>query len=154
MPDVPTWDTRQIGTPRGLPAAGGSRLYVKADGELYILGADGSERRASGSRDVTAVASGTSGTVALDCSAASIFTLSPTGDVTTLTISNPAALGRSTAVTLIVTQDATPRSIATPAGGVFMGAASPTQVANKACIFTYLTADAGATWYCSASVQS
>jgi hypothetical protein len=106
-----------------------------------------------GGAEVSAAASGTSGTVTLDCSAASVFTLSPTGNVTTLTLSNPPATGTACTITLIVAQGATPRTIATPTGGVFIGAATPTQVANKRCVFTYLTVDGGTVWICSASVQ-
>lgn len=110
-------------------------------------------RSTLGGAEVSAVASGTSGTVTLDCSAASVFTLSPTGAVTTLTLSNPPASGTACTITLIVSQGATPRTIATPSGGVFMGAATPTQIANKAGIFTYITVNAGTTWYCYAAVQ-
>lgn len=110
-------------------------------------------RNTLGGAEVSAAASGTSGTVTLDCSAASIFTLSPSGNVTTLTISNPPASGTACTITLIVIQGATPRTIATPTGGVFLGAASPTQVANKRCAFTYLTVDGGTVWHCSAAVQ-
>jgi hypothetical protein len=91
--------------------------------------------------------------VTCDLSASRIFTLSPTGNVTTLTLSNIPASGRAVTVTLIVTQDGTPRTIATPSGGVFLGAATPTQVANKVCAFTYVTVDGGTTWLCSAAVQ-
>lgn len=97
-------------------------------------------------------ASGTSGTVTLDVTQANIFTLTPTGNVTTLTISNVTS-GVGCTISLIVSQGATPRTIATPTGGVFIGAATPTQVANKICVFTYLTVDGGTTWICSAAVQ-
>jgi hypothetical protein len=113
----------------------------------------GSAANILGGAEVSAAASGTSGTVTLDCSAASIFTLSPTGNVTTLTISNPPASGTACTITLIVTQSGTPRSIATPTGGTFGGVSSPTQVASKWCIFTYMTVDAGTTWYCTALQQ-
>jgi hypothetical protein len=97
-------------------------------------------------------ASGTSGTVTLDLSTSRIFTLTPTGNVTTLTVSNWPA-GRGTTVTLIVDQGATARTIALPSGGKPMGAAMPTQANNKDCIFTYFSADGGTTIYCSASQE-
>jgi hypothetical protein len=109
--------------------------------------------RKLGGAEVAQAASGTSGTVTLDASAASVFTLTPTGNVTTLTISNVPSSGTACTITLIVSQGATPRTIATPSGGVFLGAASPTQVANKACAFTYVTTNGGSTWYCTAAVQ-
>lgn len=101
----------------------------------------------------SAAASGTSGTVTLDLSVCRIFTLSPSGNVTTLTISNVPASGRAVTVTLRVSQGATPRTIATPTGGAFFGAATPTQVANKRSLFTYFTVDGGTTWDCTATVE-
>lgn len=109
--------------------------------------------RKLGGAEVSAAASGTSGTVTLDASAASVFTLSPSGNVTTLTISNVPSTGTACTITLLVSQGATPRSIATPSGGQFHGAATPTQVANKDCVFTYLTVNGGTTWWCSASIE-
>lgn len=106
-----------------------------------------------GGSEVVAAASGTSGTVTLDCSAASVFTLSPTGAVTTLTLSNPPASGKACTITLIVTQGATPRLIATPTGGVFIGAPTPTVVASKIMVYTYVTVDGGTTWLCYAATQ-
>lgn len=106
-----------------------------------------------GGAEETAVASGTSGTVTLDCSVASIFTLSPTGAVTSLVLSNLPASGIGCTITLIVTQGATPRTIATPSGGIFQGAPTPTQVANKVGIFTYMTVDGGTIVHCYGSVQ-
>jgi len=110
-------------------------------------------RPTHGGYETAAAASGTSGTVTLDCSAASVFTLSPTGNVTTLTLSNPPATGIACTITLIVTQGGTARTIATPSGGVFYGATTPTQVNNKRCIFTYMTTDGGTTWHCSGVVE-
>lgn len=122
-------------------------------GTIATAAATDYARSTLGGSEVAQAASGTSGTVTLDCSAASVFTLSPSGNVTTLTLSNPPTSGRACTITLIVTQGGTPRSIATPTGGVFVGSASPTQVANKRCVFTYLTVDGGTTWICSSGVQ-
>lgn len=108
---------------------------------------------AFGGAEQVAAASGTSGAVTLDCSAASVFTVTPTGNITSLALSNLPASGISCTITLIVSQGATPRTIATPAGGIFLDAATPTQVANKICVFTYMTVDGGTTWICSAGVQ-
>lgn len=110
-------------------------------------------RNTLGGAEAKAVASATTGSTTLDCAAASVFTVTPTGNITAVVLSNPPASGTACTITFIVNQGATPRTIATPAGGVFIGAATPTQVANKTCIFTYLTVDGGTTWYCSAAVQ-
>jgi lysophospholipase L1-like esterase len=96
---------------------------------------------------------GTSGTVVLDMAQSRIFTLVPTGNVTTLTISNPPPAGVVATVRLKVAQPGSAFTIATPSGGVFYGAASPTQVNSKKCIFDYTTDDGGATWDCTAAVQ-
>lgn len=98
-----------------------------------------------------ASASGTSGTVTMDLNNGNMFTLTPTGNVTALNITNVPAGGVE--VVLFVTQGATPRTIATPSGGVFYGAASPTQVANKRCMFIYRTTNQGATWHCTGQVE-
>lgn len=106
-----------------------------------------------GGDETAAAASGTSGTVTLDCSVASVFTLSPTGNVTTLTLSNPPASGRACTITLIVTQSGTVRTIAAPTGARWIGT-QPTQVASKASVLTYMTTDGGANWFCSGGVQA
>jgi hypothetical protein len=107
----------------------------------------------AGTSEKQAVASGTTGTVTLDVGAASVYTLTPTGNVTTLSLTGAPVSGNTVTVSLIVSQGATPYTIATPSGGVFVGAATPTQVANKKCVFTYLSYDGGSSWLCSAAVQ-
>lgn len=114
---------------------------------------DGKASRTGGGREAKANAPATTGSVTLDLSAASVFQVTPTGNITSLAFSNVPASGIACTVTFIVNQDGTPRTIATPTGGVFLGAATPTQVANKTCVFTYLTTDGGTTWYCTAAVQ-
>lgn len=109
--------------------------------------------RTRGGAEQVAVADGTTGTVTLRLAGGSIQTLTPTGNVTALNIADVPASGKSCTVTLIVTQGATPRTIATPPGGVFLGTASPTQLANKTCVFTYQTVDGGTTWICQGVVQ-
>lgn len=145
-------------------AAGTAAQYRRGDKTWQTLNAtavglgnvtnEAQALRTLGGDEAVAVASGTSGTVTLNCATASVFTLAPTAAVTTLSITNPPASGNACTITLIVNQGATPYAIATPTGGVFYGAASPTQAANKDCIFTYLTTTAGASWHCSAAVQA
>lgn len=106
-----------------------------------------------GGGEAVSAALGTAGAVTLDCSSASVYTLSPTANVTSLLLTNPPPTGTSCFITLIVSQGATPRTIATPSGGVFLGLATPTQVANKVGYFTYHTVNGGATWYCNGVVQ-
>lgn len=103
--------------------------------------------------DEAVAAAGTTGSVTLDCSTASVFTMSPSGNVTALAFSNVPASGRACTITLIVTQGGTVRTIAAPSGAVWL-AAQPTQVASKVCVLTYMTTDGGTTWYASGVVQS
>lgn len=107
--------------------------------------------RIRGGAEAVAAATGTSGAVILDCSLGSVFTLTPTADVTSLEIRNAPRAGKASFLTLIVTQGGTPRAIANPSGAKVLGAA-PTQVASKDCVFSYLTVDGGVTWYVAGSV--
>lgn len=109
-------------------------------------------RSTLGGSEKSAALSATTGTATGDCSAASVFTVTPTGTVT-LAFSNVPASGTACTVTVIVTQGATPQTINLPSGGVWL-AAAPTQTASKACIITLLTVDGGTTWYASGVVQA
>lgn len=106
-----------------------------------------------GGKEKTAAASGTSGTVTLDLSAASIFTLTPTAAVTTLAITNVPASGFGVSVRLKVTWGATPYAIAAPSGGIFYSAGTPTPVASKKAMYDFFTLDGGTSWDCSGVVQ-
>jgi len=109
-------------------------------------------RSAGGGAEKVAAASGTSGTVTLDLNSASVFTLTPTAAVTTLSITN-VPTSRAVSVRLCVTQGGTPYAIATPSGGVFYGAATPTPVSSKKTIYDYFTVDGGTSWHCSGTNQ-
>lgn len=130
-------------------------------GKAILDDADAAAQRATlgaaastlGGAEVKAAASATTGSTTLNCATASVFSVTPTGNITTVSLTNVPASGTACTITFIVNQGATPRTIATPSGGVFLGAATPTQVANKTCVFTYLTVDGGTVWYCSAAVQ-
>lgn len=112
----------------------------------------GKAEKTLGGAETTAVPGQTTGSVTLDCSAASIFTITPTGNIT-LAPSNVPASGVSCTITVRVLQGATPRTITLPAGGAWMGP-QPVQVANKRCTVTMMTVDSGTTWDCSGVVQS
>lgn len=88
------------------------------------------------------------------------------GNVTTFTITNPGAAitsvvllnvpasPRAVVIQLWVYQGATVRAVGGfPGGFVFIGSSSPTQVANKLCVFTLATNDGGSTGAISAGVQ-
>lgn len=105
-----------------------------------------------GGREKTAALSATTGTATGNLNNASIFTVTPTGNIT-LAFSNVPATGTACTVTVIVTQGGTVRTVTPPTGTKWMGAAAPTQVANKACAFSFVTVDGGSTWYASAAVE-
>lgn len=105
-----------------------------------------------GGREKSAALSATAGPATGDLSAASIFTVTPTGNIT-LAFSNVPATGTACTVTVIVTQGATAYTVTPPTGTKWMGSAAPTQAVNKACAFTFLTTNGGTTWYASAAVE-
>lgn len=125
-------------------ATGGSDALVPSD-----IGAAG---RTRGGDEAVAAGSATTGIVTLDCAAASVFTISPTGAIT-LAPSNVPATGHACTITVIITQGATAYAITMPGGNVWLGAA-PTQVASKKCVITMMTTDGGTTWISSAGVQA
>lgn len=106
-----------------------------------------------GAREATAALSATTGTCTGDLSTASIFTVSPTGNIT-LAFSNVPATGTSCTLTVIITQSGTVRTVTMPSGTKWIGAPAPTQVASKVCIMTLMTVDAGTTWYASAGIET
>lgn len=109
-------------------------------------------RKTLGGAELSTALSATTGTATGDLSAASIFTVTPTGAIT-LAFSNVPASGTACTVTVIVTQGATAYAVTPPSGTKWMGAAAPTQVASKTCVFTFLTTNGGTTWYASAAVE-
>lgn len=105
-----------------------------------------------GGREKAAALSATTGTCTGDLSAASIFTITPTGNFT-LAFSNIPTTGTSCALRVIVTQGATVRTVTMPTGTKWIGAAAPTQVASKVCVIDLQTVDGGTTWLAGAGVE-
>lgn len=102
--------------------------------------------------ELYAVAAGTVGTVTLNLALATSFSLTPTGHVTSMVLSNIPAT-KAVKVTLEVVQGTTPYNIATPSTGVFISDPTPVQQANKRCMFTYYARPSGIV-ICSAGVQA
>lgn len=88
------------------------------------------------------------GTLVLDCSAGNQFTVSLNANITTLTIANPPAAGKSYAMDLEFVADGTARTIAWPGTVKWPGGTSPSLTAanGKADVFVLRTRDGGATW--------
>lgn len=148
---LPYFDSTTTATTTDLTAQGRALLDdTTAAAQRATLGA---AANILGGAETNSSAPATTGSVTLDCSTSSTWKVTPTGNITSLTLSNPPASGTACTITFKVNQGATPRTIATPSGGTFGGAATPTQLANKWCIFTYYTDDGGSTWACSALQQ-
>jgi len=89
------------------------------------------------------------GVLTLDLSLGNCFAVSLNANVTTLTISNPAASGKLASCMVMFTADGTLRTVAAPTGGVYPGGAAPvmTSTLNKRDWLQYMTFDGGATWF-------
>lgn len=89
-----------------------------------------------------------SGTETIDITDGNVVTMTLTGNITSLTISNPPATGRCGSLTIVITQDGTgSRTIAWPASVDWPGGTAPTLGgASEVDIVTMFTTDAGTTW--------
>ena len=98
--------------------------------------------------EVSASAAISAGTLTLDLSNAGIFYVNLNANITTLTISNTQSIGAS-AFTLIFTADGTPRSVTWGGSIIWPGGLAPTLTATNGRddIFSFVTLDAGTTWF-------
>lgn len=103
-----------------------------------------------GGREKVAALSATTGTATGNCATASVFTVTPTGNITLAFSNVPASVACT--LTVLIAQGGTVRTVAMPAGTTWIGTA-PTQVASKKCAITLLTTDGGSTWWAWAGVQ-
>ena len=90
-----------------------------------------------------------SGTLTLNLENGNVFGVSLNANITTLTISNPSASGTACSFTLAFTADGTPRTVTWGASVKWAGGVAPTLTSTngKVDIFTFVTWDAGTTWY-------
>lgn len=98
--------------------------------------------------EVSASVSISGGTLTLDLGTADIFYVNLNADISNITVSNTQTIGAS-AFTLIFTADGTPRIITWPINFLWPGGFSPTltSTTGKEDIFSFVTMDAGTTWY-------
>jgi hypothetical protein len=89
------------------------------------------------------------GTLALNLETSNIFAVALNAAITTLTISNPPASGSGGSFTLILTADGTARAITWGAAVKWPGGTAPTLTStlNKIDVFTFVTTNAGTSWY-------
>ena len=92
-----------------------------------------------------------SATTTLDITNGNVFTLAHGTNITVLNVTNPAASGTNTSITIIRTKDnsATTRTITWPAAFIWPGGTEPTltQTANAVDIITAFTTNGGTTYF-------
>lgn len=90
-----------------------------------------------------------SGTLTLNLENGNVFGVSLNANITTLTIQNPSASGTACSFTLAFTADGTLRTVTWGASVKWPGGVGPTLTSTngKVDIFTFVTWDAGTTWY-------
>ena len=97
-----------------------------------------------------------SGTLTLNLENGNVFGVSLNASITTLTIQNPSASGTACSFTLAFTADGTLRTVTWGASVKWAGGNTPTLTSTngKVDIFTFVTWDAGTTWYAFVSGQN
>ncbi|MCD6035210.1 MAG: hypothetical protein K0R63_951 [Rickettsiales bacterium] len=96
------------------------------------------------------------GSVTVDIENGNVHELTLTGNITTLTFSNPPATGKAGNLTLILKQDGTGgRTVSWPAAVKWVGASAPvlSTAANAIDIVTLCTTDAGTIYYGTALIN-
>jgi hypothetical protein len=103
----------------------------------------------TGLREAYSAVTSSSGTATLDFSAATVFQLTLSEDVSTFTWNNAPTSGTAFGFTLKVIQDSTARTIAFPASVDWPGGAAPTLSSGSGDVdvFTFFTIDGGTTYY-------
>lgn len=96
--------------------------------------------------ETSPVATGVSGAVTRDFTAGQVQHLTLSGNVTSLTISNPPASGQAGSITLIVNLGAGPYTWAHPSNTDWADATAPT-LGTGVNVLTYITRDGGSNWW-------
>lgn len=96
------------------------------------------------------------GSLTLDLNAATIFDVSLTSNITSITLSNIQSSGRSSSFVLILTADGTPRSVTWPASFRWPSGTAPTITSDssKKDVFVFFTVDGGTNWQAFISGQN
>jgi hypothetical protein len=136
-------------------------LYLNPNGgNVYVSGGDllasGGSVTTKSVRETRTAPTISAGTLTLDCSAGSVFSVSLNANITTLTFTNIPTTGNSYTMILQFTADGTARSVTWPAAVKWANAAAPTltSVNTKVDLFTLTTHDGGTTWYASTVGQN
>lgn len=96
------------------------------------------------------------GNLTLDLNAATIFDVSLTTNITSITLNNIQSSGRSSSFVLILTADGTPRSVTWPASFRWPSGTAPTITSDssKKDVFVFFTVDGGTNWQAFISGQN
>lgn len=129
----------------GSAAGAANLLWVAANSELLITGNVISNT--SGTIQTTAAIS--SGTLTIDSRLATVFEVTLSENITTITINNVFPTTRTTSVIFIFVGDGTTRSITWPVNFKFEQGTAPdiSYTNGKRTIVTALTYDGGTNWY-------
>ena len=97
-----------------------------------------------------------SNTITLDFNVATVFNVSLTSNITTITLSNVQSSGRATSFALVLTGDGTARSITWPGSFNWPSGTAPsvTSAAGKKDVYVFFTTDGGTTWQAFISGQN
>lgn len=97
-------------------------------------------------KETATVATGVTGTKALDLSAGNVFDMTLSGP-TTFAFNNPPASGKAGSFTLIIRQPSTLRAITWPSSVKWNEDEIPEFVKSKAAVLTFVTMNGGSRWY-------
>ena len=97
-----------------------------------------------------------SGTLTLNIENGNVFRVSRNANITTVTISNPAATGNACSFTLIFDANGTSYTITWPAAVKWPGGTAPTITTtnSRSDMFVFYTNNAGTTWYAMTAAQN
>jgi hypothetical protein len=96
------------------------------------------------------------GTLTLNIENGNVFRVSRNANISTVTISNPAATGNASSFTLIFDANGTSYTITWPAAVKWPGGTAPTitTTASRSDVFVFYTNNAGTTWYAMTAAQN
>lgn len=100
------------------------------------------------SSEVATAATISVGTLALNLNLGAVFTVNLDSNITSFSIANIQASGKTSSFVLILISDGNARTVVWPASFKWPGGTAPTitDTAGKRDIFTFFTTDGGTTW--------